>query len=208
MSPITPLLIDLCLWLVLLAYWFASAPFTHKTKQTDNWMKRMQDGIPFYLALFLIFTKPNFGPLDYRLYENNSVRWLGTFITCDGVAFAFWARITIGRNWDGYVTLKHGHRLVRDGPYALVPHPIYTGFIVAFFGSAGSAARIDAFLGVVIVTASLIYRLRREEALLTGQFGEEYVQFRRSVPVLFPLLRRAPTPALPRSTRGGSNAEL
>jgi protein-S-isoprenylcysteine O-methyltransferase Ste14 len=178
-------LIDFWIWIVLLVYWFASAPFTHKTKQRVNWLQHVQHGIPFYLGLFLIFAKRNFGPLDYRLYENNSIAWLGTFIACAGVAF--WARFTIGRNWDGYVTLKHGHELIRSGPYALVRHPIYTGFIVAFIGSAVSAARIDAFLGVAIVTVSFVFKFRQEETLLTGEFGEAYANFKRSVPALFPL---------------------
>jgi protein-S-isoprenylcysteine O-methyltransferase Ste14 len=58
---------------------------------------------------------------------------------------------------------------------------------VAFFGSAVSAARIDAFLGVMIVTVSFVYKFRQEEALLTGEFGEEYANFIRCVPALIPL---------------------
>jgi hypothetical protein len=107
-SP-APLLIDFWIWIVLLAYWFARASLTHKDKRRATWMQQVQHATPFYLALILNFARRNFGPLDYRLYENKSIAWLGTFITCAGVAFAFLARITIGRNWDGYVTLKHGH---------------------------------------------------------------------------------------------------
>jgi protein-S-isoprenylcysteine O-methyltransferase Ste14 len=197
MGPITPLLIDFWIWVAMLAYWFASAPFTHKTRQRETWLQRMRYAIPFYLGLYLVFAKRNFGPLDYRLYKNYPIGWLGTFITCAGVALAFWARITIGRNWDGYVTLKHGHRLIRAGPYALVRHPMYTGFIVGFLGSAVSAARIDAFLGVMIVTVSFVYKFRQEETLLTGEFGEAYLNFLRSVPALFPLrwMRRPGKPA-------------
>jgi protein-S-isoprenylcysteine O-methyltransferase Ste14 len=69
----------------------------------------------------------------------------------------------------------------------MVRHPIYTGFILAFLGSALSAARIDAFLWVIIITVSFVQKRRQEEALLTGKFGEEYVRFSRSVPALFPL---------------------
>jgi protein-S-isoprenylcysteine O-methyltransferase Ste14 len=187
MAPNIPLLIDLWIWLVLLAYWFASAPFTLKTRQREGWLQRSLDAIPFWLGLYLVFTRRYFGPLAYPLYRIRFVEWLGTMFACAGLAFAFWARITIGRNWDGYVVLKHGHRLIRTGPYAIVRHPIYTGFIVGFFGSALSAARIDAFLGAAIVTASFVYKYRREEALLTGEFGEEYVDFKRSIPALFPL---------------------
>jgi len=190
MPPITPLQIDFWIWTVTLAYWFASAPFTHKTRQRETWPKQLRHAIPFYLALYLVFAKRSLGPLDYTLYQTSSIEWLGTLVTCAGVAFAFWARFTIGRNWDGYVTLKHGHRLIRTGPYAIVRHPIYTGFVVAFFGSALSAARIDAFVGVAIVTVSFVHKVRQEETLLTGEFGQAYLDFTRNVPALVPGGRR------------------
>jgi len=33
-----------------------------------------------------------------------------------GAAFAIWARLTIGTNWSGSVTLKENHELIERGP--------------------------------------------------------------------------------------------
>ena len=34
------------------------------------------------------------------------------------------------------MTVKEGHTLIRSGPYRLVRHPIYTGLLLALFGTA------------------------------------------------------------------------
>jgi len=187
MGEVTPLLIDFWIWLVLIGFWLITALFVHKTKTREKWFGRMQHAVPLYVGFYLIFAKRQFGPMDYRLYENNAIAWLGVPLTLAGVFFAIWARATIGRWWSGFVTLKEGHKLIRTGPYKITRHPIYTGFSVAAFGSALSAARVDALIGVAIITISFLFKLRREETLLTGEFGDEYVRFKREVPALFPL---------------------
>ena len=67
-------------------------------------------------------------------------------------------------------------------------HPIYTGIIVALLGSALAAGSVDAFIGVALAAASLVIKLRREEALLSGEFGEQYAEFKRDVPALVPFV--------------------
>jgi protein-S-isoprenylcysteine O-methyltransferase Ste14 len=62
--------------------------------------------------------------------------------------FSVWARVHIGRNWSGVVTIKEGHELVDTGPYALVRHPIYTGLLVAFIGSAFARGNWSGVLAV------------------------------------------------------------
>jgi protein-S-isoprenylcysteine O-methyltransferase Ste14 len=184
---IAPLLIDAWLWIALLAYWQVSSYFTHENRQRETWLRRLEYAIPLYLGGALVFVKRTYGPLDYPLYGSNSVRWLGTFIAAAGLVFAVWARITIGRYWDGFVALKHDHRIICTGPYAIVRHPIYTGYIVGLLGSAISAARVDAFAGVAILTISFVVKYRREERVMTKEFGETYTRYLRQTPALFPL---------------------
>jgi protein-S-isoprenylcysteine O-methyltransferase Ste14 len=122
------------------------------------------------------------------LYNNPGSRYAGDAITFFGLLFTVWARVHLGLYWSGEITLKVGHRLIRTGPYRLVRHPIYTGFLLAALGSAISAATGDALLGAVLVILALVVKLRREESLLIGEFGDEYRQFKLQTPALLPLI--------------------
>jgi protein-S-isoprenylcysteine O-methyltransferase Ste14 len=115
--------------------------------------------------------------------------WLGALITALGLLFTVWARVYLGRNWSGVVTIKHDHELIDTGPYALVRHPIYTGLLVAFVGSAAVRGEWRGVLGVLIAWAALWRKLRLEERWMMDQFGERYVAYCKRVPALVPFLR-------------------
>jgi protein-S-isoprenylcysteine O-methyltransferase Ste14 len=105
-----------------------------------------------------------------------------------GLAFAVWARFVIGRNWSGTVTLKQDHELVRSGPYAIVRHPIYTGFLLALVGTAVARGTIGAFIGVAIAVLTLRLKSLTEESLMLHQFGPQYATYKRDVKALIPFV--------------------
>jgi protein-S-isoprenylcysteine O-methyltransferase Ste14 len=181
-GEITPLNIIAWLWLFLFAFWLVAAKFVYPTKVRESFWQRQTHVLPLYFGFYLIFDHRWWGPMHHLLYDNDAIRYGGDVITFIGVFYAIWARVTLGRYWSGIITLKHGHRLIRTGPYRFTRHPLYTGFVIGVIGSAIASARIDAWIGAAIAVASLIFKLRREEKLLTGEFGEEYLQFRRDVP--------------------------
>ena len=43
---------------------------------------------------------------------------------------------TLGKQWSLQARVLEHHELIRRGPYRIVRHPIYTGFIVAYAGIA------------------------------------------------------------------------
>jgi protein-S-isoprenylcysteine O-methyltransferase Ste14 len=100
-----------------------------------------------------------------------------------------WARVYIGRNWSGTVTLKEGHELIRSGPYALVRHPIYTGLLLAFTGTAIACGDPAAVIGLALVLASFLYKLRIEEGFMRAVFPEQYASYAARVPALVPFTK-------------------
>jgi protein-S-isoprenylcysteine O-methyltransferase Ste14 len=115
--------------------------------------------------------------------------WIGLVLLCAGLAFAVWARVVLGRNWSGSVTVKEGHELIRSGPYAYVRHPIYTGLIAALLGTAVTIGTVRAFLGVALIVASFLRKLRTEERFMRETFPGEYERYRIEVPALIPFMR-------------------
>ena len=113
---------------------------------------------------------------------------VAAFLCVAGLAFALWARATLGRNWSGVVTLKEGHELVQCGPYQFVRHPIYTGVLIMSFATALIESRLAGFVGVLLMFASFWIKLDREERLMLKQFPERYAAYKQRVKRLIPFV--------------------
>jgi len=112
------------------------------------------------------------------------------FLTLPGFAFAWWARIHLGRLWSGSVTRKEGHRIIDTGPYAIVRHPIYTGLIWATTVSAVAAGTILSLVGIGAMILGFWLKARLEERFLVQELGPQaYDSYCRGVPMLLPFLR-------------------
>jgi protein-S-isoprenylcysteine O-methyltransferase Ste14 len=123
-----------------------------------------------------------------KIYANRPLQIAGVAMTAAGLLFAIWARFHLGRNWSAIVTLKEDHELVRSGPYRWIRHPIYTGYLTAVLGIAIVAETGDGFIGFAIILVALVFKMRREERLLTAEFGEQYRQFHRETVALVPFV--------------------
>jgi len=114
--------------------------------------------------------------------------WAGSALTAAGLLFTVWARRYLGRNWSAIVTIKEGHELITSGPYALVRHPIYTGILLAFAGSAMARGDWRGVLAIAIAWWALWRKLRLEESWMRQQFGEAYQAYCRRVAALLPFV--------------------
>jgi protein-S-isoprenylcysteine O-methyltransferase Ste14 len=70
-------------------------------------------------------------------------------------------------------------RLQTAGPYRLVRHPLYLGWILAVFGAAHMTR--DRLLFAVITTLYLVIAVSWEEQSLVRSFGESYERYQRQV---------------------------
>jgi protein-S-isoprenylcysteine O-methyltransferase Ste14 len=114
--------------------------------------------------------------------------WTGLVITAMGIAFSVWARLWIGRNWSGTVTIKEQHELIQNGPYGLVRHPIYSGFLLAFLGTAITVGELHGLMGFPMVVLGWGLKARLEESFMTQQFGPAYLDYKRRVKSLVPFV--------------------
>src|ERR1700730_3049398 len=81
----------------------------------------------------------------------------GVALTGLGVAISIWARLALGSNWSGLVTLTEDHELIRKGPYRWVRHPIYTGILLAMIGTAMVRNHVRGWIGFAMVFATLYF---------------------------------------------------
>src|ERR1022692_1265705 len=59
-----------------------------------------------------------------------------------GLLFSGTPRLALGGNCSASVTVKQDHRLIRQGPCAIVRHPIYSGGLLGLLGTALALAFI------------------------------------------------------------------
>ena len=96
---------------------------------------------------------------------------------------------TLGKEWSLTARLVEGHRLVTEGPYALVRHPIYTGMAGLLLATALTYSHwLGLLAGVVLFTVGTVVRVRSEERLLRAAFGAEFEAYARRVPAVVPEL--------------------
>jgi protein-S-isoprenylcysteine O-methyltransferase Ste14 len=143
-------------------------------------------GVAFDLIFSELFRR---GFLSWRFVAKvDGIGWMGFAITAAGIAFAIWARLSIGRNWSGTVTVKQDHELVRSGPYSLVRHPIYSGLSLALLGTALGVGEVRCLLAFVLCLFEFKRKSLLEERFMIEQFGAQYVQYRREVKGLIPFV--------------------
>src|SRR5262249_40235736 len=74
----------------------------------------------------------------------------------------------------------------RSGPYKWLRHPIYTGILVMYVGTALVTGEWLAILGLAMVTFAYWRKIRLEEANLNTAFGADYDAYRRETWALVP----------------------
>ena len=185
----------LFLWLFMLMWggwltvWNVMARRVKAAAQTESAVSRLTHVVPLLIAAYLLVARVPLPLLNDRFAP--LALWtavLGAALTFAGLTFAIWARFLIAGNWSSYVELKREHELIMEGPYRWVRHPIYTGLLLAFVGSALAVGEWRGALSVAIVAASFWRKLRLEEAIMRRQFGEAYARYAARVPVLVPFV--------------------
>jgi protein-S-isoprenylcysteine O-methyltransferase Ste14 len=106
------------------------------------------------------------------------------------VALAWFAIRHLGKQWRIQAALSEHHDLVQTGPYRWVRHPVYTsmlGMLLATGFAWSWWPMLLSALAIFLVGTEI--RVRAEDGLLAGRFGESFVAYRSRVSAYIPFLR-------------------
>ena len=189
MSPVYRLLFP-ALWLAWVLYWWLAAQGSKITQRKEPVGSRLLHMLPLMFAAYLLWAdRIPVAFLNNRLFTWTPWQfWVAALVTAAGLGFTAWARIHLGRNWSGTVTIKQDHQLITSGPYALVRHPIYTGLLLAFLGSALAIGEWRGALAFAVAAIALWRKLRFEEHWMRQQFGDAYQSYAKRIAALVPFV--------------------
>ena len=195
-------------WTLFLVSWHLAMIWAAQARAREAAWARLLYLAAFVLGFGLLFT-PAQGVSVFRLrqfafspfvpaparrplwQEPVAVAWALFAFELVAFAFAWWARVHLGRLWSGMITLREDHRVVDTGPYRLARHPIYTGFIGASWALALMEATPVTLLGALILSVNMAVKARHEEAFLRAQLGRKaYDAYAARTPMLVPFAPR------------------
>jgi len=83
--------------------------------------------------------------------------------------------------WYFYWNKNFRGKLLTEGPYAHVRHPLYTGFITLTFGLALALPVYETRLLIVITMAVIVVFVPKEEEALQRQYKQKYRDYMNRV---------------------------
>ena len=135
---------------------------------------------------------------DFAVLQNRDFQW--TLLTVAGVLFIVSALAlrTVSRaalNRAGFrqlgstrLQIVEGQRLITDGVYAYVRHPLYLGDLLRNYGITMVFSSMYGLLFMLAANLFLVARIRMEEDMLLGAFGDEYRDYMKRTKRLIPFI--------------------
>ncbi len=119
------------------------------------------------------------------------LRVLGAFLALIALLWFILIHRSLGSNLSTNLKIKDSQKLITDGPYRWVRHPMYNAFyllhIAVFFLTA------NWFIGVTWsagLTTIILLRVKREEAMLLARFGSEYSAYMNNTGRFIPTFKK------------------
>jgi len=180
----------LFLWMPVFLLWAITSGSSKRTVQSRSERESHVSVWVVWIAWFLLFGHGFRRPplADHFIEATSETVGVGLALSSWACIQRVGARICIGKNWSARIELKQGHQLIRNGPYAIVRHPIYLGFMLATLGTAIAFAEWSGLLAFALIVLAWGYKARLEESAMIEQFGSEYEEYRRKVKGFIPFV--------------------
>lgn len=112
---------------------------------------------------------------------------VGAILVVTGGGLFVWARRSLGAFYSGHPSVLEGQTLVHDGPYRLIRHPAYAGYLLLSLGVVvGYGSILGGAALLLVLLPAIVRRIQIEERLLQAHFGSQFEEYslktRRLVP--------------------------
>jgi protein-S-isoprenylcysteine O-methyltransferase Ste14 len=185
--PTIRMLASAAIWIVMIVYWNISARNIRPVARAEDAKSTQRHQLLLNLGILMLFV-PVPGLTRQFLAPTTAAVATGFAVQGGSALFYFWTKQYLGRFWSSAVAILKEHQLVRSGPYRLIRHPLYTGMLGMFTGTAIVSGQYHALIGVGLGVYAYWRKIRIEERALSEAFGAEYDDYKHHSSALIPWL--------------------
>ena len=154
---------------------------------------------PIWLSIFICYTVFTFFLYIFfpqtlawaRIPLAPWLRLIGALLAILALIWFIWIHRNLGNNLSVRLRIKESHKLVTDGPYRWIRHPMYSAFYLlhfaVFFLTANWFIGVTWLAGLSVI---ILLRVKREESMLLAKFGDEYVSYIERTGRFIPIIKK------------------
>ncbi len=161
--------------------------YNFKTKKNN---KNDRYSLLFFWIIIPISITLVFMTADYGTWQKHNIiiAFTGGLIAISGLIIRWFAIYQLQQQFTVNVSIVDKHQLITGKLYKYVRHPAYLGLWLFAFGLGLAMNSLGSWL--ILVTAfsiAIYYRIYIEEQLLEEIFGQQYADYKKNTPKLFPI---------------------
>lgn len=138
---------------------------------------------PLALVLGLIISYLQIGQYTAPVYH----KLAAIILFAAGLIIRWAAVLTLKKAFTVKIHILKDQHLITHGIYKYIRHPAYTGLILYYTGFGLALQNYLALLLIIpVITATTLYRIRKEENVLLNHFGDKYLAYTQKTYRLFP----------------------
>ena len=118
-------------------------------------------------------------------------RWIGVVLFAFAAYILWLTHQAMGRNWTPTLGIREDHKLVTEGIFRHIRHPMYAAHLL--WAIAQGLLLANWLVGWIFFVTSIplyLYRMPKEEQLMLDQFGDAYRRYKFRTGGMIPRLRR------------------
>ena len=142
-------------------------------------------GLSLIPIVFVATGFPTFADYPFQPW----LGWLGLFIEAAFLWLFYASHRQLGKNWSVTLEIRSEHKLVTDGLYRYVRHPMYLSFWLWAIAQLCLLPNVIAGAAGLVGVAILYFsRIPNEEAMMRAAFGNSYDEYARHTGRVVPKL--------------------
>ena len=173
----------------LIRIFYSKHRFTTKYKKSVNYYfekfnsSLVSFGVIFFPLISIFFHCFN----NFKIIIPEILRIISLFILFFDVIFFYFIHKQLAENWSPYLEIKENQKLITNGVYKYIRHPMYTQLWiwVIFQGLVLSNYFIE-IIGILTWGNLYFMRISNEEKMMVEEFGDKYKEYMKKTGRLIP----------------------